>query len=176
VETGDEVGIVARTFNDMAERVEQHAHALEDSKKDLELKIQERTRQVQQMAAVRGQMLERLISVQAEERQRLSLESSDEGCHALSAIMIDLARAIQMSAGEAAELQDETYSSLTRREKEVLRLSAAGRTNREMAEELFLSTRTVEKYRQTVMHKLGLDRREQLTKYALRKGLIDFVE
>ena len=69
---------------------------------------------------------------------------------------------------------EENYGSLTRREKEVLRLAAAGKTNREMAEALFLSSRTVEKYRQAVMHKLGLARREDLTKYAIRRGLIDF--
>lgn len=72
--------------------------------------------------------------------------------------------------------EDEKYKELTRREKEVLRLAAAGQTNREMAEALFLSIRTVEKHRQAVMHKLGLTRREDLTKYALRKGLIDFEE
>ena len=72
------------------------------------------------------------------------------------------------------ENQEENYGSLTRREKEVLKLAAAGKTNREMAEGLFLSSRTVEKYRQAVMHKLGLARREDLTKYAIRRGLIDF--
>ena len=72
------------------------------------------------------------------------------------------------------EHMEESYGSLTKREKEVLRLAAAGKTNREMAEELFLSSRTVEKYRQAVMHKLGLARREELTKYAIRRGLIDF--
>jgi len=72
------------------------------------------------------------------------------------------------------ENQEENYGSLTRREKEVLKLAAAGKTNREMAEVLFLSSRTVEKYRQAVMHKLGLARREDLTKYAIRRGLIDF--
>ena len=72
------------------------------------------------------------------------------------------------------ENQEENYGSLTRREKEVLKLAAAGKTNREMAEVLFLSARTVEKYRQAVMHKLGLARREDLTKYAIRRGLIDF--
>jgi len=77
---------------------------------------------------------------------------------------------LTMTAGRG----DEKYSALTPRQKEVLRLAAAGRTNREMAEMLFLSIRTVEKYRQAVMHKLGLDSREELTKYAIRKGLIDF--
>jgi len=74
----------------------------------------------------------------------------------------------------ATSPEDEKYNSLTPREREVLRLAAAGHTNREMAEKLFLSIRTVEKHRQAVMRKLGLARREDLTKYALRKGLIDF--
>ena len=76
-----------------------------------------------------------------------------------------------VSAGP--EQSEESYGSLTRREKEVLRLAAGGKTNREMAESLFLSSRTVEKYRQAVMHKLGLSKREELTKYAIRRGLID---
>jgi two-component system response regulator NreC len=75
-----------------------------------------------------------------------------------------------------ASPEDEKYSALTPREKEVLQLAAAGRTNREIAETLFLSVRTVEKYRQAVMQKLGLDRREELTRYAIRKGLIDLEE
>jgi two-component system response regulator NreC len=69
--------------------------------------------------------------------------------------------------------EDDKYSKLTPREREVLRLAAGGQSNREMAETLFLSIRTVEKYRQTMMHKLGLSRREHVTKYALRKGIID---
>ena len=72
-----------------------------------------------------------------------------------------------------SENPEESYDSLTKREKEVLRLAADGKTNREMAESLFLSSRTVEKYRQAVMHKLGLSKREELTKYAIRRGLID---
>ena len=69
--------------------------------------------------------------------------------------------------------RDEKYDSLTSREREVLRLAATGQTNRQIAEGLFLSIRTVEKHRQSVMHKLGFDKREDLTKYALRQGLID---
>ncbi len=74
----------------------------------------------------------------------------------------------------ASEPEDEKYGLLTTREKEVLQLAAQGKTNREMAEILFLSVRTVEKHRQAFMHKLELTRREDLTRYALRKGLIDF--
>ena len=66
----------------------------------------------------------------------------------------------------------DSYDILTNREKEVLKLAASGWTNREIAAKLFLSVRTVEKYRQGVMGKLGLNRREELARYALRKGLI----
>ena len=69
------------------------------------------------------------------------------------------------------ETQD--YSNLSKREKEVLNMAAAGNTNTQMAEALFISVRTVEKHRQSIMHKLGLSKREELTKFALRKGLID---
>jgi two-component system response regulator NreC len=72
--------------------------------------------------------------------------------------------------------EDEAYGSLTPREKEVLRLAAVGQTNREIAETLFLSKRTVEKHRHSVLHKLGLVTREDLTKYGIRKGLIDLDE
>lgn len=73
-----------------------------------------------------------------------------------------------------AGTKDEQYSTLTTQEKVVLRLVAAGQTNREIAEERFLSIRTVEKHRQSMMRKLGLSKREELTRYAIRKGLIDF--
>jgi DNA-binding NarL/FixJ family response regulator len=75
-----------------------------------------------------------------------------------------------------ASQEDEKYGLLTPREKQVLQLVAQGQTSREISEKLFLSIRTVEKHRQSVFHKLGLDRREDLTKYALRKGLITLEE
>ena len=74
----------------------------------------------------------------------------------------------------APEQKDDKYDSLTHREKEVLQLAAQGKTNREMAEILFLSIRTVEKHRQAFMRKLNWTRRDYLTRYALNKGLIDF--
>lgn len=69
--------------------------------------------------------------------------------------------------------EDQDYGNLSKREKEVLRMAATGNTNTQMAEALFISVRTVEKHRQSVMRKLGLSKREELTRFALRKGLID---
>lgn len=64
-------------------------------------------------------------------------------------------------------------SELTEREVEVLRLIARGRTNREMAERLFLSVRTVESHRARIQRKLGRSRRSDLVDYALERGLVE---
>ncbi len=64
-------------------------------------------------------------------------------------------------------------SELTERELEVLRLIARGRTNREMAERLFLSVRTVESHRARIQRKLGRSRRSDLVDYALERGLVE---
>jgi two-component system response regulator NreC len=68
------------------------------------------------------------------------------------------------------------YDRLTLREKEVLRLTAEGKTAREMAEILHLSMKTIEKHRASVMRKLELHNLSELIKYAIRKGLIDVAE
>lgn len=68
------------------------------------------------------------------------------------------------------------YDRLTLREKEVLRLTAEGKTAREMAEMLHLSMKTIEKHRASVMRKLELHNLSELIKYAIRKGLIDVDE
>jgi len=62
---------------------------------------------------------------------------------------------------------------LSPRETEVLRLMALGHTNPEIAEQLSLSVRTVETHRSHVQQKLGLDSRPELTRYALKNGLIE---
>jgi two-component system, NarL family, response regulator NreC len=62
---------------------------------------------------------------------------------------------------------------LTEREVEVLRLIALGHTNGEIAEQLFLSVRTVETHRSHIQHKLGVSSRAQLVRYALDNDLIE---
>lgn len=62
---------------------------------------------------------------------------------------------------------------LSEREAEVLRLIALGHTNGEIAEQLFLSVRTVETHRAHVQQKLGVSRRAELVRYALDHGLLD---
>jgi two-component system, NarL family, response regulator NreC len=61
---------------------------------------------------------------------------------------------------------------LTEREVEVLRLIALGHTNAEIAQELFLSVRTVESHRAHIQQKLGRSTRAELVRYALDHGLV----
>jgi two-component system, NarL family, response regulator NreC len=62
---------------------------------------------------------------------------------------------------------------LTERELEVLRLIARGHTNREIAERLFLSVRTVEGHRARIQRKLGRSRRSDLVEYVVERGLVE---
>ena len=61
---------------------------------------------------------------------------------------------------------------LTRREKEVLELIAREHTNQEIAEKLFISTKTVESNRNNLLQKLGARNTAGLIKSAMEKGLI----
>jgi len=62
---------------------------------------------------------------------------------------------------------------LSGREAQVLRLIALGHTNAEIAEQLFLSVRTVETHRAHIQQKLGRSTRAELVRYALDNGLLD---
>ncbi len=67
---------------------------------------------------------------------------------------------------------EEGQPRLTEREKEVLRLIAEGKTNKEIAEILFLSVKTVMAHRANIMEKLDLHSRTELVKYAIRQGIV----
>lgn len=70
------------------------------------------------------------------------------------------------------EEHDTAYESLTAREREVLKLIAEGHTNKEIAEILTLSVKTVENHRYSLMNKLNAHDRGEIIKYAIRMGLI----
>jgi DNA-binding NarL/FixJ family response regulator len=56
---------------------------------------------------------------------------------------------------------------------EVLQLIAEGRANKQTADELGISIKTVEKHRQHVMEKLGIHDTASLTRYAIAAGIVD---
>ena len=62
---------------------------------------------------------------------------------------------------------------LTPREQEVVKLVAEGYTNKQIAETLVISEKTVERHRANILDKLGMRDRVELTRYAIRHGLIE---
>lgn len=76
------------------------------------------------------------------------------------------------SAKDGLRSSDGGAEVLTARELEVLRLIVQGYTNRQMAEKLNLSIRTVESHRSNLMSKLGCSSRVELVRYASRHGLL----
>jgi DNA-binding NarL/FixJ family response regulator len=61
---------------------------------------------------------------------------------------------------------------LTAREQQVVKLIAEGNTNKQIAQELVISEKTVERHRANVLEKLAMHDRVDLTRYAIRRGLI----
>ncbi|MGH2986082.1 MAG: response regulator, partial [Solirubrobacterales bacterium] len=75
----------------------------------------------------------------------------------------ELGAKLAADTGEAAD-------GLSERELEILRLIALGHTNAEIAEQLFISVRTVESHRSHIHQKLRLAKRSELVRYALERG------
>ncbi len=101
----------------------------------------------------------------------------DELRHALHTIAAGhryLARGIQELLDKAMQERHQrgetNYSVLTKREKKVVKLVCKECTTQEIAEQLFLSTQTVETHRKNIMHKLGVKNTAGLVKYAMERG------
>lgn len=86
----------------------------------------------------------------------------------ISRMVIDeyIRRSKEISEGE------EGFEQLTVREREVLQLIAEGRKTRKIAELLYISIKTVETHRAHIMNKLDIHSTAELTRYAVRKGII----
>ncbi|HEX5557222.1 MAG TPA: response regulator transcription factor [Gaiellales bacterium] len=68
--------------------------------------------------------------------------------------------------------EEQQLDILTPRELQVLKLIAEAHTSKEIAHELVISVKTVERHRQNILDKLGMSDRVELTRYAIRRGLI----
>ncbi len=79
-----------------------------------------------------------------------------------------MAEANPTAGGEGAD----PYDALTDREKQVLKLVAEGRSNKEVAEVLGISVKTAMSHREHVMEKLGVHNRTELVRFALKRGVI----
>ncbi|HEY8409067.1 MAG TPA: response regulator transcription factor [Gaiellaceae bacterium] len=73
---------------------------------------------------------------------------------------------------ERGRPDEQQFDVLTPRELQVLKLIAEAYTSKEIAQELVISLKTVERHRQNILDKLGMSDRVELTRYAIRRGLI----
>jgi DNA-binding NarL/FixJ family response regulator len=73
---------------------------------------------------------------------------------------------------ERGRPEAEQFDILTPRELQVLKLIAEAHSSKEIAAELVISVKTVERHRQNILDKLGMSDRVELTRYAIRRGLI----
>jgi DNA-binding NarL/FixJ family response regulator len=62
---------------------------------------------------------------------------------------------------------------LTEREEEIVKLIAEGHPSKQIADQLSISVKTVERHRANILEKLGMRDRTELTRYAIRVGLIE---
>ena len=74
---------------------------------------------------------------------------------------------------ERADRRGTEFDLLTPRELEVLKLIAEGHSSKEIAAMLVISVKTVDRHRTNMLEKLGMRDRVELTRYAIRRGLIE---
>lgn len=115
----------------------------------------------------------------ARTRELIALACRALGDHETAAFELDAARSTFERLGARPDLDRLTVldrpaptSVLTVRECQVLRLVAAGRTNREVATELVISEHTVSRHLQNIFGKIGVPSRAAATAYAFRHGLV----
>ena len=81
--------------------------------------------------------------------------------------------AMRRLIADALAHAEEPADPLTPRELQVLKLIAEAYTNGQIAEALIISPRTVERHRENILGKLGMRDRVELTRYAIRRGLVE---
>jgi Response regulator containing a CheY-like receiver domain and an HTH DNA-binding domain len=92
--------------------------------------------------------------------------------HRLAGFVLDaFASAAPQAPSDVKPSFDPELDQLTGREREVLRLIAQGYTYKEIAKELFISVKTVESHVSSVLRKLQLSTRHQLTRWAAERRL-----
>jgi NarL family two-component system response regulator LiaR len=86
----------------------------------------------------------------------------------------DIARKLmQQVSQQRASPQESSLDDLTAREREVIRLVAVGRNNREIAQELFISEKTVKTHISNLLGKLNMEHRTQLAIYAIKNKMVE---
>ncbi len=114
---------------------------------------------------------------------RQALEAGARGYMLKNALDLELVTAVRrVAAGElvldpqvdrTAALKGERERGLTMRELEILQLIVDGKSNKEIASQLNLSTNTVAVHRANIMDALGIHKTAELVVYAIRNGLVN---
>ena len=112
-----------------------------------------------------------VLKVAAGRELVLAIRQVARGEPFFSPLMTKTLTSLYLNSLEAERTHD-PYDDLTIREREVLQLVAEGFTNRQIAEMLKLSIKTVKTHRLHLMQKLDLHDRTELVKYAFQKGII----
>jgi len=124
--------------------------------------------------AFRAGALGYVVKESAAERLVQGLEAVARGDYFLdSSLSHKVVEKILGFPTKEAKITDEKYAGLTPREEQVLRLLAEGHSAKEIGEKLFISPKTVENHRASIMDKLDLHSTLDLIRYAVRLGLID---
>jgi len=108
------------------------------------------------------------------ERLLQGLKMVSEGKYFLdSALSQAVAKRLMESPAREKNIRDSAYGTLTSREQEVMGLLAEGVSIRKIAEKLFISPKTVENHRASIMSKLDIHNVHELIRYAVKLGIID---
>ena len=114
------------------------------------------------------------VKESASERLLQGLESVANGDYFLdSSVSHAVVKSLIKTPVKEARITDDDYGTLTPREQEVMRLLAEGLSSKEVASKLFISPKTVENHRSSIMRKLDLNNTVDLVRYAARLGIID---
>ena len=83
-----------------------------------------------------------------------------------------LAKRFQASVHKIMDTPSDAYETLTAREREILQMTAEGRTSQEIGDKLIISPRTVEVHRSNLMNKLGIKNQTDLIRFAIKRGIL----
>ena len=113
-----------------------------------------------------------ILKVDASEELARAIEETLAGRLYITASIAKDVMEILMEGSTAPPGNEEPWTTLTGREREVLQLVAEGRKMAEIGEILHISPRTVERHKYNLMDKLKLRTTAELTRYALKRGIV----
>ena len=113
-----------------------------------------------------------ILSGDRPEELRFAIEALTQGRKYLSTSVCDVVIEGFLGAGSAGRAVGKPHAMLTERERQVMRMIAAGLRTRDIALQLSLSPKTVEKHRSSLMRKLGLGSAPAVAAYAITHGFV----